>query len=138
MREKRGSTLLTENIIFIILNVVFIIILVVFLISRISNASLTEEKYAKEIALALDAASPGMKITLNMSDAFDLAKKNLGEKNLDEMVSINRNIVTVKLQDGRGHSYSFFNNLNMSKPKSNYYPSQDNAWIFFVGGYNAR
>ncbi len=134
--KKKGSTLLTENVIFIILNVVFIAILVVFLVSKINNVSTMQEKYAKEIALSLDSAMPGMIITMNMSDAMDAAKKNLGEKNLNETVNIQGNMVTVKLQDGKGYSYSFFNDLNMSKPVSNYYfDKKNNAWVFFVGGY---
>jgi len=136
MRGKKGSTLLTENVIFIILNVVFIAILVVFLVSKINNVSVMEEKYSKEIALALDSALPGMMISINMSDAMNAARKNLGEKNLNETVNIQGNIVTVKLQSGKGYSYSFFNNLNLGKPVSNYYfDKANNAWVFFVGGY---
>lgn len=131
----RGTTLLLENIIFIILNIVFIIILILFLYSKMGGAAVLEEKYAKEIALILDASKPGMTITLNMADAIQAAKSNLGENSISNIVNIQENIVTVKLQNGQGYSYSFFNNVTVV----NYYLNKaDNNYIFLIGGYNGK
>jgi len=132
MKNKRGVNLLAGNIVFIILNVVFIIILASFLVSKISNPAVMEEKYSKEIAFSLDSARPGMVLTFNMKDAVDVAKKNLGEKNLGQIVQINGNLVTVKLQDGKGYTYSFFNNVNIT---GHYLDEATNSYLFFIGGY---
>ena len=100
MINKRGN-ILTENIIFIVLNLVFIVILMLFLFSKTGSASLLEEKYAKQIALAIDAAEPAMTIHLNMEDAIDAAEK----ENLDlgEIIKINDNVITVKLREKGGY-----------------------------------
>lgn len=135
MRNKRGSTLLIETVIAIIINVIFIAILIFFLFSKSGSAAVLEEKYAKEIALILDSSKPGMMISLNMADAIKTAQSNLGENsNLKEIVSINGNLVTVKLRDNGGYSYSFFNNINAS---NNYLDKANNQWVFFIGDYNA-
>jgi hypothetical protein len=133
-RNRRGTTLLIENIIFIILNLVFIAILIFFLISRSGSAAVLEEKYAKEIALILDSAKPGMMITLNMADAIKIAKDGLGEESIDKIVSIDKNVVTVKLRENGEYSYSFFNNITFAdKP----YPNEaTNEYVFFIGDYN--
>ena len=72
------------------------------------SAAVLEEKYAKQIALAIDAAEPGMVITLNMEDAI---RKAEGERDIDKLVSIEENVVTVKLREKGGYSYSFFNDV---------------------------
>ena len=73
-QNKRGS-ILTENIIFIVLNLAFITILLLFLFSKSGGAPILEEKYAKQIALLIDASEPIMTITLDMEDAIKVAKK---------------------------------------------------------------
>lgn len=130
-RNNRGITLLLENIIFIILNLIFIAILIFFLVSRSNSAGVLEEKYAKEIALALDSARPGMMITLNMADAISAAQGNLGKNaNLDSIVAITGNVVTVNLGTPNGYSYSFFNDIKVVKP--NYYLDKTNGQYVFV------
>lgn len=110
---KRGN-ILTENIIFIVLNLAFITILLIFLFSKTSDIAVLEEKYAKQIALMIDAAEPGMIIHLNMEDAIEKAVEN--KINPSNIVSINGNFVTVKLS-GKGSnpesSYSFFNDVKV-------------------------
>ena len=129
MNKKRG-TLLTENIIFIILNILFIGILILFISLRSGSAAVLEEVYAKQIALIIDSAKPGMVINLNMEDAIERAKKELGENKINEIVSINitnSNIVTVKLRNKGGYSYSFFNDVDV-----NAYPDTNGKEYVFV------
>ena len=124
IRNRRGN-ILTENIIFIVLNIVFIAILLLFLFSKTGAASVLEEKYAKQIALAIDAAEPAMTVHLNMEDAIDIAKK----ENLDlgKLVERNDNIITVRLRDKGGYSYSFFNDVHVD---SNF--NAENKEYYFV------
>ena len=109
IKSKRGN-ILTENIIFIVLNLVFLTILILFVFSKAGGAAVLEEKYAKQIALTIDGAKPLMEITLNMEDAF---KKMDNGWNKDDVVLIKDNVVTVKLREKGGYSYSFFNDVKV-------------------------
>jgi len=111
MKSKKGN-ILTENIIFIVLNLVFITILLLFLFSKAGSASVLEEKYAKQIALLIDAAEPAMTIHLNMEDGIKIAEKE--NFPLGEIVQINGNLVTVKLRENGGYIYSFFNDVEVN------------------------
>ena len=106
--RKKGN-ILTENIIFIILNLIFLSILILFLFSKVGAAAVLEEKYSKQIALIIDSAEPGMVIHLNMEDAIKKAEKE--GLDIRRLVTIQNNIVTVRLQEGSGYSYSFFNDV---------------------------
>lgn len=108
---KKGN-ILVGNVVFIVLNVVFLVIVLLFLFSRMSSSAGMEEKYAKQIALMIDAAKPGMEIHNKMSDAFSKAENN--GLPLDQVVSVADNIVTVKVREGAGTSYSFFNDVNVN------------------------
>ena len=122
--KKRGN-ILTENIIFIVLNILFLTILVIFLVSKMGGAAVLEEKYAKQIALIVDSAEPGMTIHLNMEDAIEKAE----EEGWDtaNIVIRNQNIITVKLREKGGYSYSFFNDVEV-----NVNPDIRNKEYFFV------
>jgi len=109
-RDKK-ATLLAENIIFIVLNLLFLTILILFIHNQVSNTAMIEETYAKQIALIVDAAQPGMKIYLDMEQAFDNAEGDFPQ------VIITNNLVTVKLESGKGHTYSFFNNVKVISNK---------------------
>lgn len=112
MKKNRKANILTENVIFIVLNLVFLSILILFLFSRLGSAAVLEEEYAKQIALIVDSAKSGMTIHLNMEDAIETA---LDEgRNLNEVVLIHDNIITVQLREKGGYSYSFFNDVQVN------------------------
>lgn len=125
--SKKGN-ILTENIIFIVLNLIFLTILILFLFSKMGGGAVLEEKYSKQIALVLDSAKPGMRIHINMEDAIKEAKKELGEDKIGELVLIKGNIVTIRLGEGKGYSYSFFNNIDATA----YLDSTNNIEYVFV------
>ena len=128
MVGKRGN-ILTENIIFIILNLVFLTILVLFVFSKAGGAAVLEEKYAKQIALTIDAAKPLMIITLNMEDTFSEMEKNWDLK--DAVVIDNENnLVTVKLGEKGGYSYSYFNDVDVTN-----YPDNKGGYVIRVNNY---
>lgn len=119
MRNKRGE-ILAENIIFIVLNLIFLTILMLFLFKQGSGAIVLEESYAKNIALLIDSSKPVMEIYLNMEKGIKLAEKN--NVKIEDIVKINDNIVTVKLSEKGGYSYSFFNNVDATAyPKEEFY-----------------
>ena len=111
--DKRGANILMENIIFIVLNLVFLAIILLFVFSRMGASAVLEEKYSKQIALIIDAAKPEMIIDLNMEDAVKKANK---EGQLpDRIVSKDGNVILVKINPkGKGHSYSYFNDVDVS------------------------
>lgn len=121
MVNKRANILM-ENIVFIILNVAFFSILILFLVKQGSGAVLTEEIYAKQIALLIDSAKPETEIKLYVESLTELAGKN--NVPLAETVKIVNNQVIVKLSKKGGYSYSFFNKVDIS----------DNDLIFTDGG----
>lgn len=125
-RGKKGN-LLTENVIFIILNILFLSILIVFLFSKANSAAVLEEKYAKEVALALDSARPGMTINMSLADAVNAAGKNGIDSN--HVINIKGNIVTVDLQGKAGYAYSFFNDVPFDGVKTRYYMENKNLII---------
>jgi hypothetical protein len=88
-----------------------------------NDVAALEEKYAKQIALIIDSAKPGMKIVLNMKDAVEEAN-NEGWKG--DIINIHNNIVTVKLREKGGYSYSFFNNVDVNVGEN---------YVFMMGNY---
>lgn len=129
IRGKKGdANLLVEDVIFIVLNLVFLSIMILFLVLRMGNAGVLEESYAKEIALIIDSAKPGMIIHLNMEEGIKVAEKELGKENINDMVKITGNIVTVRLRKDGGYTYSSFNNVNVKS----YLDTTNNKEFVFV------
>ena len=126
--EKRG-TILLENIIFMVLNIIFITILILFIVSKTGSAAILEEKYAKQIALVLDSANPTSEIKLDLSKAIKRSDKEHFPKK--QVVTIRNNLVTVRLKEGAGYSYSFFKTLNL-----NYSMTQNDELAIFI--YNEK
>ena len=112
--DKRGSNILTENIMFIVLNIVFLGILMLFLFSKMGSAAELEEMHAKQIALLLDSAKEGMTISIDMSEALDKKEESFSK---NKVVLINENVVTVKLRENGGYSYSFFSDVKIDDAK---------------------
>ena len=113
-RDKKAQILM-ENTIFMVLNLIYLAILLLFIFSRGSGALVIEETYAKQIALIIDSAKPTSIIYLNMEDAIEITKDKWGEDNLDKMVSITGNVVTVQTSKDSGYSYSFFNDVEIGQ-----------------------
>lgn len=124
-KKNKKANILVENIIFIVLNVLFLTILIIFLFSKTGSAAVLEEKYAKQIALLIDSAKPGMTIHLNMEDAVEEADK--AGWDAENIVTRNDNLITVKLRGEGGYSYSFFNDVEV-----NVNPDIKNKKYFFV------
>ncbi len=136
MVEKRGKSgkILMENIIFIILNILFLMILILFLARQGQGAALLEQSYAKQIALLIDSAKPGMTFVLNMDKAKEIAEKNGIE--FEDIIINAKNIITVKLNDKGGYSYSYFNDVGLSLYPDSSNPEDIDSYVFVIGDYN--
>ena len=129
MKKKKGQ-MVVSNVIFIVLNLLFLSILTLFIYKQGNGAIVLEQSYAKNIALLIDSAKPITEMKLNMKDAFELAEKNGISR--EEIVTINENLITVKLTENSGYDYSFFNNVDVTV-----YPDliSENNYIIQINGY---
>ena len=123
-----------ENVIFIILNVLFLAILILFLLRQGQGAIILEQSYAKQIALLIDSAKPGMTIILDMSKAKDLAEKN-GLEFKDIVINEN-NVIMVKLSEKGGYSYSYFNEVNVTLYPDKTNPEKITSYVIKINEYN--
>jgi hypothetical protein len=130
--KNKKAEILTENLMFILLNLAFFAILAIFIFIKADDPARLEEAYAKKIALILDAAKPGMDITIDMQGAIDKKDKEYTGK----IVDIQGNVVTVKLRQEKGYSYSFFNDISLTKYYFYSSDSSDGKYSFKVEGYN--
>ena len=129
MKNKHGDILI-ENVLFLAFYIIFLAMLMVFVYSRGNSAMVIEQSYAKNIALLIDSAKPVMEMKLNMEDAFDIAEDNKIDKN--KIVTINDNVVFVKLSSKSGYEYSFFTDFDVTV-----YPdvSPNKNYIIKINGY---
>lgn len=116
---------LTEQIIFILLNLVFFAMLIYFVINSSSGAFVSEQFYAKRIGLLIDSAKPGTAISLDVTDAYNIAKKN--ELNVNSVFRIDKDKIIVQLSSSRVYAYQFFNNVDVEIPESAYSSYQLNG-----------
>ena len=130
-KNRKGENLLTENIIFIILNLIFFTILILFIFNQANSAALKEEEMAKQAALLIDSAKPGMILRMNVEDALSKASD---AKYSQKILFASGNAVTAKLRSNGGYSYSFFNNVDVSIfPDTSSNPVKD--YIIVVNNY---
>lgn len=109
-RDKRGTEILTEEIIFIVLNLIFFAALFIFVINSIGGKAYYQQVYAKQVALMLDEMKPGTSILVDISSVAKLAGKKEGIVNVDDT---NKKVV-VKIVSIGGYSYTYFNNLQFT------------------------
>jgi len=123
-----------ENVVFIILNVLFLTILILFLARQGQGAIVLEQSYAKQIALLIDSAKPGMTIILDMGKAKDLAEKNNLE--FKDIVKKTDNVITIRLSASGGYSYSYFNDVDVSLYPDTSNPEKVNSYVIKINEYN--
>lgn len=119
---KRGN-MLVGNVVFIILNLVFLTILILFILNKGGGIESLEQSYAKQIALVIDGAQPGMRINIDLRDGRD-ANEEWFIDNYATAIKIRDNIVSVSFDDNTEYTYSFFNNVSVSYdiyPEGNLY-----------------
>ncbi|MFH1501181.1 MAG: hypothetical protein ABIE22_04525 [archaeon] len=111
MLRKRGMSELLERILFIVLNIIFFSIVLLFVSGAFSGALLLEKSYAKQFALTIDSASEGSEFIIDFSEGLEMAKSR--GVNPEVSVDNKRNVVKVKLDNGKGYEYDFFNDVEV-------------------------
>ena len=111
--NKRGMNIDLYTVIFLLLNTAFFAMMFLF-ISNAQNSSLAyEQRYAKEIALLIDASTPGSIYNMDFTNGFDIAKENSKLKDLVVIDSAN-NLVKVSLRGSGGYQVAYFTNYPIS------------------------
>ena len=133
--RKRGS-LLMENFVFIALNLIFLTLLILFLIKQGQGAVVLEQTYAKEVALLIDSAKPETTMLLNIEKGKKIAEKN--NVDIEEIIEIDseNHIVTAKLSEKGGYSYSFFNDVDATAYPDKTNPQEIVNYVIKVNSYN--
>ena len=110
--NKKAVNVLMENLVFILL-VIFFVITMYFVITRAgSQAILFEQVYAKQISLIINKAKPGIEIEMDIYDMNNIARKNKFTGNYIN-VDNNENRVNVRLVQGKGYDYYYFNDVDV-------------------------
>lgn len=118
-KRGKGNDLMT-NLIFLIINLLIFVVLFIFLFTNTGNIALLEKTYAKNIALLIDAAEPGMTIYIDLQKGAEYYGKEGISK--EKVIEINNeeNTVIVQLSRKSGNSYSFFTDYEIQyKPSKN-------------------
>lgn len=95
-----------SNVVFIVLVILFFSMMLAFIVRQSSQVYALEEQTAKKLALIIDSSEKGTQIVVNVGDVL---KKNQG---IENPISIEGNLVSVKLSAKTGYQYSFFNKIN--------------------------
>jgi hypothetical protein len=106
--NKRGINLFSDQLIFVIIVLAFCVVMITFVARFANQASLKEQIYSKQIALAIDKARPGTYITMDISDIFSVAKKNRYDGKFITIDNINKKIL-IQLTSSKGYTYGYFN-----------------------------
>ena len=130
--NKRGITgdLVTELIVFTVFSLIFLAALFIFIGNAGKGANVYEQMYAKKIALAIDAAKPGMIITFNISNAYKFNNQTF--KILEPTNSVGS--VNVILGKGSGYTYTYFSDY---KVKGEIDKKDKNSFVITVEDKNA-
>lgn len=112
--DKKADNILMENVIFFIIIAVFFAVMFLFVARAGSQATIVEQIYAKQIALAIDKAKIGTLVELDVSKLYEVARKNnIGKQEMLKIDSDN-NKVQVRLVEGKGYEFGFFNSANIN------------------------
>ncbi|MEK6847180.1 MAG: hypothetical protein AABY16_03375 [Nanoarchaeota archaeon] len=113
MNRRGTDNTLTESIIYLLIFILFFLLMFYFVSANNNGAFYWEDFYAKELALVIDRAEPGMEFAIDVSELSRVAIKK--GKNLRDLILIDNinNKVTVSVRPGAGTSFLFFNDVDI-------------------------
>ena len=111
--KKASSKLVLSQIVYIVIIAIFSVVMIAYVVRSGNQSSEKEEVYTKQIALAIDKAKPGTEISIGITDIYKFAESN---KFKGQIINIDneKNIVEIHLTSGKGYSYRFFSNADIS------------------------
>jgi len=113
--NKKAENIVLETIIFIVLNLVFFSVMLLFVLSSGEGAFIYEQRIAKQVALIIDYSKPKMAISMDVTEAMEIAKKELSDEKINNAFKIDNEEkkVIVDLSGKGGHSYRFFSDYSV-------------------------
>jgi hypothetical protein len=112
--ERKASSLLMENIMYLIILIFFVSMIMGFLWTRSNSAALWEDFYAKELARTLNSGEAGDSLRINVHKGTVIAKRSgIDVQEASNMFIFNAKDkkVCVTLSKGGGRCYPYFNNV---------------------------
>jgi len=117
-KKNKKANLPLETIMFLVLNLVFFVVMLLFAYSSGDREFVYEQTLAKEIALIIDNAKPGIIVSLDITKYAEIAEKN--KQPVENIIKLNKeeNRVEVNLKQKGGYSYQYFSDYEISiKPE---------------------
>jgi len=112
-KGKKGAEFLHGSLIFIILNLLFFAGMFYFVARSSGGLIVTEQIYARQIALVIDSAKPGTEIELDVGELYDFADKNDFDRLQTVKIDNELNQVIVSCASGKGHFFEFFSGYDV-------------------------
>lgn len=113
MKRKGIVDVVQENFVFLIFLVGFFVLISYYAYGYQDGAVFYEDFYAKEIANLINRAEPGTEFKLDISSLGKIADKHGKDINGVVLVDNVDNKVTVSLNEGKGTSFEFFNDVDV-------------------------
>ncbi|MEN9626205.1 MAG: hypothetical protein RL557_533 [archaeon] len=108
--KKKGEAFLEYNLVFMILVVIFLVFGVLLIVRYESYTAFYEQVYAKQLALVIDKAEPGMTMEIDITPLMNSATKNRFSGTVVN-IDNNEHTVSVYLVEGTGYSHQYFNDV---------------------------
>ena len=112
-KNKRAqSTNLTGIVVYYVVVIIFLLLGLSVVYIKTHDSSVQEQVYAKQIALMIDKAKPGMNISFDISKMYEIASKNKYNGNVINIDSNNKKVY-VNLISEKSYQYNFFSNVKV-------------------------
>ena len=129
-RKKTKKGIILPAVIFLVLTAAFIAMLFFFVYKSSTGAFLYEQIYAKEIAMAIDKARPGMEVHIDVKKGVDASRENRMHPKFQ--INDKEGIVLVSLGGKAGYRQYFFSDYSVS----NSFSDDGNILILNIGSKN--
>ncbi len=125
---KKANTDVIENLLFVILNLIFFVGMLVFINTSGSQTFIYEEAYAKQIALLIDNAKPGMAVSMKIDELKKIADEN--NQAVSEIFSVENknNKISVDLDKNQGYSYRYYSDYDVELNKDRL----EEGWLVII------
>lgn len=117
--NKRGDseTILTGNVIYIILFIIFFLIVFTYIVAFQDGAATWQDFYAKEIALTIDSLYAGSTVSIDISKARAIALEHkVPPEKIITIDNVNR-LVEVRLTPDSVSRFPFFTEVEIRDPQ---------------------
>lgn len=110
---KKADSIITGEVIFIILNIVFFACMFFFVSKSATGEKIYEEMYAKKVALAIENSRPGIEMSIMLDKLYEFADANNIQRKEALKIDSEKNLVIVRLKKGEGIKYQFFSDYEV-------------------------